>query len=96
MCDSYSSDYCLVSKALIEDRLISAKAKAVYAALCCWPQGYECSINNLSDTLGVGKESVSHLLKELEDYGYIERDRIRGPDGRYDTTQYRVFPKSNL
>ena len=96
MCDSYSSDYCLVSKALIEDRLISAKAKAVYAALCCCPQGYECSINNLSDTLGVGKESVSHLLKELEDYGYIERDRIRGPDGRYDTTQYRVFPKSNL
>lgn len=94
--DNLSPDYCLISKTLIEDRFVSAKAKTVYATLCCWPQGYNCSISNLSDALGVGKESVSSLLKELEDKGYIERNRIRGPDGRYDITQYHIFPRSTL
>ena len=61
--DNLSPDYCLISKTLIEDRFVSAKAKTVYATLCCWPQGYNCSISNLSDALGVGKESVSSLLK---------------------------------
>lgn len=94
--DKILIDYCLVSKTLIEDRLVSPKAKALYAILCNWPQGYDCSLNNLSDEMRTGKDSVSNLLKELEDYGYIERNRIRGPDGKYDSTKYQVFTKPNL
>ncbi len=84
-------DYCLVSKTLIEDRLVSPKAKALYAILCNWPQGYECSIGNLSDEMRLGKKSISNLLKELEKLGYIEQNKIRGSDGRYEVTNYRVF-----
>ncbi len=96
MDDKTSIDYCLVSKTLIEDRLVSPKAKALYAILCNWPQGYDCSLKNLSDEMRIGKESVSDLLQELEELGYVERNRIRGPDGKYGTTKYRVFTKPNL
>jgi len=91
--DKILIDYCLVSKTLIEDRLVSPKAKALYAILCNWPHGYDCSLKNLSDEMRSGKESVSDLLKELEELGYVERNRIRGPDGRYDITKYSVFTK---
>ncbi len=86
MDDKASSDYCLISKTLIEDRLVSLKAKGMYAVLCCWPKGYDCSIRNLTDELGIGKESASRLLKELTDLGYIEKNGV---------TEYRIFPKSS-
>lgn len=95
MHEEIRTDYCLVSRDLIENRLVSVKAKGVYAVLCCWRQDFNCSAENLADELGIGKESASRLIKELEEFGYVERERIRGPDGR-SRTAYKVFPKSTL
>ena len=96
MNDESSADYCLVSKTLIEDRLVSAKAKAMYAVLCWCPQGFDCSIKNLAEILGVGNETATQLLNELEEIGYIERNRKRNSNGTYGVTEYRVFPRSTF
>ena len=96
MNDESSADYCLVSKNLIEDRLVSAKAKAMYAVLCWCPQEFDCSISNLAEVLGVGKETAAHLLKELEEIGYIERNRKKSPNGETTITEYDVFPRSTF
>lgn len=75
--DEMSADYCLVSKTLIEDRLVTPKAKAMYAVLCSRAEGFDCSNKNLADVLDISNETASKLLKELEEYGYITRESGR-------------------
>jgi len=94
MVNDSSADYCLVSKSLIEDRLVSAKAKAMYAVLCWCPQGFDCSTKNLAEVLGVRREIASRLLTELEDIGYIERTQPSGQNGKNKITEYRIYPRS--
>lgn len=96
MGDNSDVEYCLVSKELLEDRLITAKAKAMYAILCSCPEGTDRSINVLAEKLSIRRETASRLLTELEDYGYVERTRIRGPDGKHFVTDYRIYPQSKL
>lgn len=94
MVNDSSADYCLVSRSLIEDRLVSAKAKAMYAVLCWCPQGFDCSTKNLAEVLGVRREIASRLLTELEDIGYIERTQPSGQNGKTKITEYRIYPRS--
>ena len=47
MSDYSDVEFCLVSKELLEDRLVSAKAKAMYALLCSCPESSDRSIKNL-------------------------------------------------
>ena len=94
MNDKTPTDYCMVSKYQIGDRMVSLKAKALYVALCCWSPDIDCSIKNLAEELGIGKESVSQLLKELEELGYVERNKVQGPNGT--VTEYLIFPKSSF
>lgn len=96
MGDNSDVEYCLVSKELLEDRLITAKAKAMYAILCSCPEGTDRSINVLAEKLSMRRETASRLLTELEDYGYIERTRIRGPDGKHFVTDFRIYSQSKL
>ena len=86
MHDVTLTDYCLISKTLIEDRLVTPKAKAMYAVLCWCPPGFNCSFKNLSEVLGVRPEVASQLIKELEDNGYIERRENSKP------IRYHVHP----
>lgn len=83
--DEMSADFCLVSKTLIEDRLITPKAKAMYAVLCSRADGFECTNKNLADVLGIGNDTAAKLLRELEDYGYIIKISRR---------KYHVHPHS--
>ena len=87
-----SADYCLVSKTLLEDRLLSVKAKAMYAVLCCCSPEFDCSNDKLSEILGVSIASASKLIKELEEFGYIKRELIRNPNGIHAITIYHVSP----
>ncbi len=96
MNDNSDVEYCLVSKELLEDRLISAKAKAVYALLCSCPEGSDRSIKSLAAKLDMRRETASHLISELENYGYVERTRIRGPDGKHFVTDFRIYPRSSI
>lgn len=96
MNDNSDVEYCLVSKELLEDRLISAKAKAVYALLCSCPEGSDRSIKSLAAKLDMRRETASHLISELEKYGYVERTRIRGPDGKHFVTDFRIYPRSSI
>ena len=83
--DEMSADYCLVSKTLIEDRLVTPKAKAMYAVLCSRAEGFDCSNKNLADVLDIGNDTAAKLLKELEDYGYITKESGK---------KYRIHPQS--
>lgn len=96
MNDNSDVEYCLVSKELLEDRLISAKAKAVYALLCSCPESSDRSIKSLAAKLDMRRETASHLISELENYGYVERTRIRGPDGKHFVTDFRIYPRSSV
>ncbi len=96
MSDDPDIEYCLVSKELIEDRMVSAKAKAMYALLCSFPQGTNYSLSILAEKLNMRRETAARLIKELEELGYIESSRARGTGGRTVYVDYQIHPRSTF
>ena len=83
----------------INDERLSYKAKGILCYLLSKPddwQVYEVDLQNHADD---GKTSVSNGIKELMEYGYIEREIRRNEKGHfkgYNYTVYEVPPENGF
>ena|SRR5690625_1121918 len=78
--------FVMVTRAVLEDELLKAADKSVYATLCmyadnqtadCWP-----SRETLLNKAGVSDKTLRNSLKTLEESGYIEVVNRYAGDGR--------------
>jgi hypothetical protein len=69
--------YTQVSNTLLRDRRISPKAKGIAAWLLSHSETYRFSTEAIAEQLGVGQDQVKSGLRELEEFGYLERLEIR-------------------
>jgi hypothetical protein len=65
-----------VSNLIINDPKISAKAKGIYAYLYSKPDGWDFSGDRIQKDFSDGRDSIYSGLKELEENGYISRNRL--------------------
>lgn len=65
----------------MSDEQISLKAKGLLALLLILPDEEDKSVKSLGQYCSDGPSSIMSGLQELEKLGYIERGRIRNPDG---------------
>jgi hypothetical protein len=73
--------YAQIDKAMLNNSDISLKAKGLLSILLSKPDDWETIIENLVNTSLDGWDSVKSGLRELENYGYIIRRRIRDEKG---------------
>lgn len=66
-----------------DDSRLSFKARGILAYLLSQPDCWEIYVDNLINAGPDGRESVRSGLKELETYGYLERERINDEGGKY-------------
>lgn len=67
--------YTQVANAALQDALLSAKAKGIYAQLRSKPDGWDFSAERISWENTDGRKGILSGLKELEKAGYITRKR---------------------
>lgn len=67
----------MVSNTLVRDRRVSPKAKGVALWLLSHSREYRFSTARIAEQLGVGQDQVKTALKELEEFGYLERVELR-------------------
>lgn len=73
----------IIPNDLARDPTISFKATGLFAYLWSYPQGFKFSIEGLAAKKREGRDAIKRMVKELQDAGYLEIKRFRGPDGRF-------------
>lgn len=80
-----------VANSVLNDPNISWKAKGIYAHLYSKPDGWDFSAHRMSQQCSDGRKATLSGLKELEESGYISREKL--PTGRILYT-VRIKPES--
>lgn len=70
-------DFTVIRNAIFKDCTLSAKAKGVACQLLSLPPSWDYSVKGLVTLFNDGEASIRSALSELEEHGYLHRERER-------------------
>ena len=76
----------------LRDKELSYGAIGLLCKVMSLPEDWEYSVNGLVTVANTNKKEVQKLLKELEKFGYLERNRVQNTKGRFEYT-YQFYEK---
>ena len=86
-------NYTTIDNAIFKDTRISFKAKGLLTTMLSLPPTWNYTIEGLSKLSKDGKDSIKTAMKELENYGYLERKQTRNDNGSFCDLEYFVYEK---
>lgn len=78
----HAAHYTVIGNHLVQHRSLSLVAIGLAAYIQSLPTGARIGIKRLTERFREGETRISGALRELEAHGYLERSRVRLPDGR--------------
>lgn len=75
---------------LVNSKEISLKAKGLFAYIQSKPDGWDFSAERIAQQLKEGLPAIMSTLKELEQFGYLKRERYMAENG-HRLVQYVLF-----
>lgn len=81
----HKARYTVIADASLKDERLSFRATGVLAYLLSLPDGADISGRRLCLAKKEGRDAVMSALKELEEAGYLRRDRTQEADGTWST-----------
>ena len=88
------TDYTVLDNGIFRDKNLSLKARGLLVTMLSLPENWNYTIEGLTVILKDGKDSIRSALKELEEAGYLVRNRIRNDKGQLTETEYNVYERS--
>ncbi|WP_405562768.1 hypothetical protein OG418_00460 [Streptomyces phaeochromogenes] len=85
-----------VANGLFRDPRISFKAKGVFGLISTHREGWRMSVTDLARRGRDGEAAVKSGLKELEEHGFLLRERERRPDGTLGAAAYCITDLPSL
>jgi hypothetical protein len=82
--------YTVVQNEVLRDENLSLKAKGMYALMVALPDGWDYSIKGLASLSKDGRDSTAQALSELENHGYIYREKCTDSNGRFSSWKYEI------
>lgn len=82
-------DFTVIRNSIFKDYTLSAKAKGVACQLLSLPPTWDYSVRGLVELFDDGEASIRSALTELEEHGYLFRERIRN-QGRLGKARYVI------
>lgn len=91
-----NSNYTTMANYHLRDRELSLKAKGLMSFMLSLPETWDYSVMGLVSCLKESRNTVRVTLQELEQHGYLTRNRIRDEHGLLRQTEYILSeqPKS--
>lgn len=86
-----NKNYTVMSNTHLRDKDLSLKAKGLLSLMLSLPDDWDYTLRGLA---AINKESIntiSGIVNELIDHGYIIRQQIRGNAGRFGDIDYIIF-----
>lgn len=90
-----NKDYVTMGKYHFKEKNMSLKAKGLLSEMLSLPDDWDYSIKGLEQINKEGKDTIISILKELEEFGYLERTQLRDTRGTFTGYEYNVYEKPN-
>ncbi|MEB6059560.1 conserved phage C-terminal domain-containing protein [Staphylococcus pseudoxylosus] len=90
-----SGNFVMVHKNFIHDSNLSWKAKGILLYLLSRPDDWQIYETELEKHSSDGLSGLKSGIKELEEIGYIQRNRKRDENGRLNGYEYLVYEQPN-
>ncbi|MEV5989333.1 hypothetical protein AB0L85_30855 [Streptomyces sp. NPDC052051] len=85
-----------IANGLFRDTRLSFKAKGLFGLLSTHRDGWRMTVTDMARRGHDGEAAVKSGLKELENHGFLIRDRERNPDGTLGTATYFITDLPSL
>lgn len=79
-----TKDFTVMSNYHLQDKKISLNAKGLLSYMLSLPDDWDYSLRGLCAICLEGEKAIRNTLKELEDKGYLYREKINGVQGLFD------------
>lgn len=84
-------NFTVMSNHHLSSNELSLKAKGLLSMMLALPDTWDYSIRGLAKISKEGVDCIRATLKELERCGYVERNLLRGKDGKITDTEYIIY-----
>lgn len=88
---SKERDYTVLSNKIFRDRTLSAKAKGILVEMLSLPEEWDYTLKGLTVLFSDGLDSIRKGIQELEEHGYVVRQRRRDEKGRLGGIEYVIY-----
>ena len=84
-------DYTVMSNHHLRNKELSLKSKGLLSIMLSLPEDWNYTTRGLSKICKEGTDSIGSALKELEQAGYIVRNRLRDSKGKITDVEYFIY-----
>ena len=84
-------DYTVMSNHHLRNTNLSLKAKGLLSLMLSLPEGWDYTTKGLARICKDGVDSICAGVRELEEQGYVIRERIRGANGQLGSIEYTIL-----
>lgn len=85
-----TKDYTVMANHHLRNKTLSLKAKGLLSLMLSLPEDWDYTVKGLAYICKDGIDSINGAIKELENTGYISRERIRNPKGQLTSIEYTI------
>ena len=84
-------DYTVMANHHLRNTALSLKAKGLLSLMLSLPEDWDYTTKGLARICRDGVDSICAAVRELEDAGYIIRERVRNANGRLGSIEYTIL-----
>ena len=84
-------DYTVMANHHLRNTDLSLKAKGLLSLMLSLPEEWDYTTKGLARICKDGVDSICAGVRELEDHGYVVRERIRNPNGQLGAIEYTIL-----
>ena len=84
-------DYTVMANHHLRNTDLSLKAKGLLSLMLSLPEEWDYTTKGLSRICKDGVDSICAGVRELEEQGYVVRERIRNPNGQLGAIEYTIL-----
>lgn len=89
-------DYTVMSNHHLRNKALSLKAKGLLSLMLSLPDNWDYTTKGLAHICKDGVDSICAGVRELEEYGYVVRERIRGSNGQLGAIEYTILEQPRV
>lgn len=86
--DGHHTNYTCISNAVLRDERLSFEVMAFMVKILSLPDDWSFSVKGIAKVCKVGERTVYRYFKELEECGYLRKERIKDERGCFVDTSY--------
>ena len=86
-----NANFTVMSNYHFKEKKMSLKAKGLLSLMLSLPDDWNYSISGLVTLSKDGKDSVMSALAELEEFGYLVRNRTTNSKGQFSGIEYNIY-----